>query len=190
MKRADVIAMLERHVPFDSDEGRNRMVALHMLRTVPDVFLRECNEPGHVTCSALVANLEGTKVLLNKHGISGWWMNFGGHADGDEDVLSVAKRELEEEAGITDALCGSELFDIDVHYMGPHMRKGQPVAEHIHADFTWLFRVPDDVKWVISDESQDIKWFTLEEAVALEIDRSDKDAQMGRFYAKILAGVR
>ncbi len=189
MKRADVVAMLEGYRTFDAIERTHRMVALHILKTVPDVFLRECNEPGHVTGSAMVCNLEGTMVLLNQHGMGGF-MNFGGHADGDEDVFGVAKRELWEESGITDALCSGELFDIDVNSMPEHIRKGEVVPAHIHADFTWLFRVPDDVAWVVSEESLDIRWFTLEEAMKTPMGKADKDAQMGRFYAKIAAGVR
>ena len=190
MKRADVIAMLEGYQTFDAVERTHRMVALHMLKTVPDVFLRECNEPGHVCGSAMVCNLDGSKVLLNQYGDSGLFMNFGGHADGEEDVFGVAKRELMEEAGITDALCSGALFDIDVNSMPAHTRKGEAVPAHIHADFTWLFRVPEDVQWVVSDESEDIRWFTLEEAMAMPTGKADKDAQLGRFYTKIKAGVR
>jgi len=30
------------------------------------------------------------------------WLQFGGHADGNPDMLSVAKREAEEESGLKD----------------------------------------------------------------------------------------
>jgi 8-oxo-dGTP pyrophosphatase MutT (NUDIX family) len=157
---------------------------------VPNIFHRHCNTPGHIVASAMVCNLDGSRVLLNKHGITGNFINFGGHADGDEDLYAVALKELEEEAGITQVTCSGTLFDIDFHYMNPHMRKGQPVPAHIHCDYTWLFRVPDDVKWTISDESTDIRWFTLEEAMANHAKEPDKDAQMQRIYQKIAAGLR
>lgn len=190
MSRAQALQMLEALKPFDHDEGRNRKISLYLLQTVKDIFHRECNEPGHITASAIVCNPSGSRVLLNKHGITGNYINFGGHADGDEDLLAVAKRELEEEAGITNIEPDGQLFDIDFHYMAPHLRKGQPVPEHVHCDFTWLFRVPDDVKFILSDESTDIRWFTLEEAMVLHAAQADKDAQMQRFYQKIAAGLR
>ena len=190
MSRAAVLHLLENHAYFDMDEARNRAITLHLLKTVEGIFHRECNEPGHITASAMVCNLDGSKVLLNRHGISNVFMNFGGHADGDENLYEVAKRELEEEAGITTAMCDGQLFDIDVHFMKPHSRKGQPVPAHIHCDFTWLFRVPDDIQWQISDESKEIKWMNLEEAMAIHTANPDKDAQMARFYQKIAAGIR
>lgn len=190
MSRAQALSLLQSHQPFDVEELRNKLTSLHLLRTVEDIFQRECNEPGHITASAMVCNLDGSRVLLNSHGISKFYMNFGGHADGDENLFGVAVRELEEEAGITNAQCNGNLFDIDVHAMRPHMRKGQPVPEHIHCDFTWLFQVPDNIQWRISNESVDIRWFSLQEAMQMHIESPDKDSQMTRFYQKIAAGIR
>jgi 8-oxo-dGTP pyrophosphatase MutT (NUDIX family) len=190
MSRADILAMMEGHEPFDVEELRNKLMGLYLVRTVEGIFRRECNEPGHVCGSALVSNMDGSRVLLNKHGQTGLYINFGGHADGDENVFGVAKRELLEEAGIEGAECSGKLFDIDVHAMHAHVRKGEPVPEHVHVDLTWLFRVPDNVAWVISEESSDIRWFTLEEAMAIHYSSPDKDAQMERLYRKVAAGLR
>lgn len=186
MSRAYTLQLIEALSPYNYDEARNRFLTAGFIKNTPAAFERVHEHGGHVTGSAMVSNMDGTRVLLNKHGLVGSYMNFGGHADGDEDVFAVSKRELEEEAGITNADCSGNIFDIDVHFIAPHLRKGEHVPGHIHYDICWLYRVPDDVKWLISNESTDIRWFTLEEATNLP----QLDAQMVRLYTKIAAGIR
>lgn len=50
--------------------------------------------------SARVVNRERDKVLMLYHNIYHSWSWLGGHADGETDLLSVALREVKEEAGI------------------------------------------------------------------------------------------
>src|SRR5258706_12466368 len=66
----------------------------------PRCFHRD-HLPGHITASAWIVNEDFSKVLLILHAKLGRWLQPGGHADGDENVLSVASREAEEETGLT-----------------------------------------------------------------------------------------
>ena len=57
---------------------------------------RECPF-GHLTSSALVVDVDRTRVLLTLHPKVGRWLQLGGHSDGEPDTLIAAKREAEEE---------------------------------------------------------------------------------------------
>ena len=61
-----------------------------------------------MTASAWVVNRERTKVLMVYHNIYNSWSWLGGHADGETDLLSVAVREVKEEAGISNVRPVSE----------------------------------------------------------------------------------
>jgi 8-oxo-dGTP pyrophosphatase MutT (NUDIX family) len=44
------------------------------------------------------------------------WLQFGGHADGEVDLLQVALREFHEESGIIEEpKLYREILDVDVH---------------------------------------------------------------------------
>lgn len=51
---------------------------------------------GHITGSAWVVNGDGTEGLLTHHRKLDCWLQLGGHADGESDVLVVAIKEAED----------------------------------------------------------------------------------------------
>src|SRR5580704_6936266 len=65
----------------------------------PRCFYRD-HLPGHITGSAWIINKKISKTLLVLHARLGRWLQPGGHADGEENVLNVALREAEEETGL------------------------------------------------------------------------------------------
>ena len=52
-----------------------------------------------ITASAMIVNPEFTKVLVMYHKLHGTFRQFGGKADGNPDLASVAAQELREESG-------------------------------------------------------------------------------------------
>ena len=113
--------------------------------------------PGHLTGSAWIENATGDKFLLTLHKKLGFWLQVGGHADGNTDILNVAFREAYEESGLDDLNCIQDgIFDIGVHYFSI---KSQP--DHWHYDIRFLLKTsqPDDAI-TLSDESLDLKWFS------------------------------
>lgn len=121
--------------------------------------------PGHITGSALLLNNDKTKVLMNHHKSLNKWLCFGGHADGEADILEVASREVMEESGIEkiEPLSRS-IFDLDIHPIPANERKKE--AEHLHYDIRYVFVAGDEV-FKISDESLSLKWCGIDEAEAL-----------------------
>ncbi len=145
---------------------RERMLAL---LAVPECFERSCF-PGHFTGSALVVSADGSRALLHHHRFLDKWLQFGGHCDGDEDVLRVAQREAEEESGISGLIVTSRRpFDIDIHAIPGNSKRGEPAHEHF--DLRWVLIAPEDATPTVSDESHELRWFSPEETLALPIDQ-------------------
>lgn len=112
--------------------------------------------PGHITGSAWIENATGDKFLLTLHKKLGFWLQLGGHADGNTNILSVAFREAYEESGLQQLELAREgIFDISVHYFSI---KSQPA--HWHYDIRFLLKTTQlDNAIQQSDESLDLKWF-------------------------------
>jgi len=152
---------------------RRRM--LELLDTTPDCFLRTAY-PAHFTGSALVVSADGCRVLLNHHRKLNKWITFGGHCDGDANLLRVAMREAWEESGIAGLEPVSEApFDLDIHAIPP--LKHEPAHEHF--DVRYLLLAPEGAEFAVSEESHALAWFTPEELASLELD-----ASMRRLIAK------
>ena len=135
----------------------------------PDCLLRSCLE-GHITGSAILLDVQHREVVLTHHKKLNKWLQLGGHADGDVQIEQVAIKEAEEESGITQLKLlplftteGSQAlpFDLDIHEIPAH--KGVPA--HLHFDMRYLIEAGDK-KLTISDESNDLRWFGLDEALA------------------------
>jgi 8-oxo-dGTP pyrophosphatase MutT (NUDIX family) len=150
----------------DEEVARTRMCAL--LRDSANCFQRT-SFPAHFTGSALVVNANGSRVLLHHHRKLGRWLQFGGHCDGDEDILRVARREALEESGIQGLIVASERpFDLDIHEIPAH--GADPV--HFHYDVRFMLIAPESAAPVLSEESHDLRWFTAGETAALPLDES------------------
>lgn len=100
---------LERYTPYNEQEERDRALLLRALREEADVFTRE-NDRMHMTASAWVTNEAHDSVLMAYHNIYDSWAWLGGHADGEEDLLAVALREVREESGVKHARPGEREY--------------------------------------------------------------------------------
>ena len=131
---------------------------------------------GHITGSAWVVNADGSEVLLTHHRKLDRWLQLGGHADGDPDILSVAMKEAEEESGLIDFThIGPGIFDIDIHPIP--LRKDDP--EHLHYDVRYVLRANGSLDYIVSDESHDLRWVKLDDVETLTTEPS-----MTRMVAK------
>ena len=150
--------------------------------STPACFERS-HTAGHVTGSALVCDEAMEKVLLMHHKKLDKWLQMGGHADGCSIPWEVAEKEASEESGLDalrfvtmEKLRQSEKFshlnvypfDLDIHLIPE--RKGEP--SHFHYDVQYLLKAIEPDKAVKNEESNDLAWFTIEEAKALTDERS------------------
>lgn len=171
---------LEKYTSVYHKENIDKLFMLTFLEHNSRPFDRTTLE-GHFTGSALVVNRDFSKILLNHHLGLDKWFQFGGHADGNSDLLAVAIRELEEESGIVGAeLYSEELFDIDIHQIPFSVKKNEP--QHYHFDVRFLFLVDESVPINIStDESKEIKWVSVE-----DIPTYTRDDSFLRMVKKVL----
>ncbi|HZY78093.1 MAG TPA: NUDIX hydrolase [Cyclobacteriaceae bacterium] len=144
----------------------------------PDAYQRT-HLPGHITASSWIVNRDHSKVLLVEHAALKKWLQPGGHADGDENVVRVATREANEETGLTKlTLAGSEIFDIDIHPIPA--RKDLSFPQHDHYDVRFLFEADEMEELKISDESTDLRWINLD-----ELEKYNKEASVLRLRSKL-----
>lgn len=115
---------------------------------------------GHVTASVFLISLKRDKVLLTHHAKLGKWLQLGGHCDGIKDPFFNAYKEAYEESGLNRINPVSKtILDIDIHPIPEH--KGVP--SHLHYDIRYLFEADEREPLDISDESNDLKWVSLDQ---------------------------
>jgi len=113
---------------------------------------------GHITASAFIVNKNRTHTLLTHHHKLEKWLQLGGHADGNPEVLNVALREAEEESGLKIIHAISEnVFDVDVHDIPEHKN----VPAHLHYDVRFLIEADETHPLIISSESKDLAWIPI-----------------------------
>ena len=97
------------------------------------------------------------------------WLQPGGHADGDSDVVAVALKEAQEETGIVDwVFVDSKIFDIDCHVIPA--RKNEP--QHFHFDVRFVMMAQTTEDYIVSKESHDLAWVPLKNLVDYTIEES------------------
>lgn len=172
---------IETYIPCCEQEQEDTRIMLDCLAKRPDVLCRS-DEMAHFTASAWVVNPERTKVLMLYHNIYNSWSWPGGHADGEEDLLGVALREVREETGLKDVRpAGETVFSLEILTVNAHFKRGKYVAPHLHLNLTYLLEA-NETQAVHSkpDENSAVKWFPLDEAVA-----ASTEPDMRVIYAKL-----
>ncbi len=150
------------------DEAPHRQRMLDLLDSTPECFYRT-SFPAHFTGSALVVSADGGRALLHHHRGLDRWMQFGGHCDGEEDVLRVAHREALEESGIQGLIVASARpFDLDIHEIPARLGRAEPV--HYHFDVRYVLIAPENAVYSTSQESFELRWFTGGEMEGLGLD--------------------
>lgn len=178
MHRRSLLTKLQDYQPHDAGERDMYETLMRFVETERDCFERSLRI-GHVTGSAWIVNPAHNRVLLTHHRKLDRWLQLGGHADGDPDILAVALREAREESGLPDVRPMSEaIFDVDVHPIPA--RGAEP--RHLHYDVRFLLQADDTAPLVISSESKNLAWVELG-----EIGRYSSDASITRMAAKSLA---
>lgn len=148
-------AAVAAHATGDAREDRSRTLILDQLRTLARPFDRHA-APTHVTASAVVVGVRG--VLLHRHRRLHRWLQPGGHLDPGERPEDGARRECEEETGLSaeHPTAGAVLVHVDVH---------GSADGHVHLDARYLLLGPDADPSPPPGESQEVSWFTWDRAM-------------------------
>ena len=152
--------------PESEQESVDRLVMLSALGRGEKLLTRD-NLVMHFTASAWITNPARTKVLMVYHNLYDSWAWTGGHADGEEDLRSVALREAEEETGARVRLVRPDVYSLETLTVNPHVKRNRYVPAHLHLNLTYLLEADESEKLIVKpDENQAVAWFTLSEAVA------------------------
>ena len=142
---------------------------LSFYRTEREVFSKK-NKKGHFTGSGWVVSPDKCKVLMTHHKIINKWLQLGGHANGENDLLKVALREAREESGLQRfEVLNKTVFDLDIH----RIPKIGSEPSHLHYDVRFLLEAdPEKEPIIISNESYDVAWVPIENVLILNPDKS------------------
>ena len=104
---------IKNYSPINEQEERDKAVMLQYMQENSN-YLDRANQIAHFSASVWTINKEHTKTLMVYHNIYNSWSWIGGHADGVEDLRSVAMRELQEETGVkSGALISEDIFSLE-----------------------------------------------------------------------------
>lgn len=126
---------------------------------------------GHVSGSAWVVNPARSHVFLLHHRKLELWLQPGGHADNNHDIIEVALNETAEESGADREairLLSEGIFDLDVHLV----RETPTEPRHWHYDIRFLVELDDRLHLPGNDESHAVAWVPLHQVMRLNNMRS------------------
>ena len=163
----ELIRAIEAYMPWNDQEARDKEETLRRLKS-GEALLDRSNTSAHMTASAWVVSPDRQKVLMAYHNLYDSWAWLGGHADGEEDMLAVALKEVREESGLKNVRPLTEdIFSLEILAVAGHEKKGQFVSSHLHLNVTYLLEAdPADPVRCKEDENKAVGWFTLDDAIA------------------------
>lgn len=156
-----IVASIEAAGP-DVEVNRERI--LRFVDDHPDALHRSCSD-GHLTGSALVVEEGTNRILMLFHRKLQRWLQPGGHADGDANLVAVALREASEETGLAGLRIDSRPIDLDIHRVEP---PGEP--PHDHLDVRYLVVAPMGARPDGNHESEALRWFDIAALAGLDVD--------------------
>ena len=138
----------------------------------------------HFNVTTYVYDPAGKKFLFVLHKKLNKWVAPGGHVEENENPETAALREVKEETGLDVKLIGDRLpeesdlirpYGIQLNIITP--------GEHEHFDLIFLAFPKDSVSLVQNlEESNDIKWFSIEEIVDSHFNSFEKNKKWCKYF--------
>ncbi|MBQ3158446.1 MAG: NUDIX hydrolase [Clostridia bacterium] len=180
------IEMLKNYIPYNEQEKEDLSFFIEAESRHGDILTRD-NKFCHLTASAFIVNPEKTKVLCIYHNIYNSWGWVGGHADGDDDMLYVAKKETSEETSLKHFTPINEMpISIEVLPVWGHVKRGKYVSAHTHLNVTFLLEADEnETIHILEGENSNIGWLTFVEL----LEKSD-EPYMIPVYKKIIEKIK
>lgn len=153
-----------RFSPKDGREERERAMMLELIAQYGDGILTRDNDFAHMTASSIIVSRDRKRTLMAFHRIYNSWAWTGGHADGESDFEAIARREAQEETGITDlVLLGNGPASIEILPVWAHVKRGKHVGSHLHLNVSYLFEADEGLPLRIAqDENSAVGWIEVD----------------------------
>lgn len=173
---------IRNYSPYNAQEEKDRAQLLWWLESGIPLYHRE--SAAHLTASAWVVTPDRQRVLMAYHRLYDSWAWTGGHADGETDLCAVAKREAEEETGVSGLrLLRDGIFSLEILSVDGHEKRGEYVSTHLHLNVTYLFEAdPDAPLRCKPDENTAAAWLRVEELP----EKVTEPWYLRRIYGKLL----
>lgn len=144
---------------------------IEMIIRAEEIFgniLTRDNEFCHLTASSFVINKSHTKVLCIYHNIYDSWGWLGGHADGDDDMFYVAKKETREETSLENFEPLKETpISVEILPVKGHIKNGKYVSGHLHLNVTYLFEADEhDSVHILESENSKVGWLPFDKLIS------------------------
>ena len=176
------IETINNYIACNEQEEKDKELTLKCINMFEDLLTRE-NKLVHLTSSAIVVNESKDKVLMVYHNIYDSWSWAGGHADGEEDLLSVAIKEVKEETGIKKVFpVHRDIISLDIIPVLGHTKKGEYISPHLHISVAYLLEADECEPLAVKiDENSGVNWIPMK-----EIDIYSSEPHMKKIYSKCL----
>ena len=153
-----------RFSPRDGREERERAMILDLIARDGDGILSRENDFAHMTASSIIVSRDRKHTLMAFHRIYNSWAWTGGHADGESDFEAIARREAQEETGITNLVrLGNGPASIEILPVWAHVKRGRHVGSHLHLNVSYLFEADENLPLRIAqDENSAVGWIEVD----------------------------
>ena len=177
---ADTIVRFE---PKDEREHAEQKIILDLIARFGDDLLKRDSAFAHMTASSIIVNRARTKTLMAFHRIYNSWAWTGGHADGESNFEAIARREAQEESGITDLVrLGGGPASIEILPVWAHIKRGKAVGSHLHLNVSYLFEADDEAALrICEDENSAVGWIEID-----KLAESVSEPPMMPIYERLL----
>lgn len=182
----NIYQFVQNYIPYNDQEEKDKALILQQLSA--DNILTRKNHLAHLTVSAWIVSPDYQKVLMAYHNIYQSYAWLGGHLDGNADIVSVIKKEIQEESGLSEFhLIEDQLFSLEVLTVAGHVKNGEYVSSHLHLNLTFLcIANPDLPIHIRPSENSQIAW--------LEVDKINQSVSevwfMKHIYQKLIDKVK
>ena len=182
----NIYQFVQNYIPYNEQEEKDKALILQQL-SAENILTRK-NHLAHLTVSAWIVSPDYQKVLMAYHNIYQSYAWLGGHLDGNADIVSVIKKEIQEESGLSEfQLIDDQLFSLEVLTVDGHVKNGEYVSSHLHLNLTFLCIANPDLPIRIQpSENSQIAWLAVD-----KIDQSVNEVWfMKHIYQKLIDKVK
>ena len=153
--------LLDRYQPQGDAETADLRRIRALAQTAADPWRREL--PLHVTASTLIVHPPTGRVLLRWHQRQQAWLQVGGHGDpGESDPLAIARREAEEETGLSDLVPWPDAEIQHLVIVNVPAGNSEPAHEHADIRFFTATQAPEGAR--PESPNAPLRWLSLAEA--------------------------